>query len=210
MLSSLVKTAICLFVCFLIWAAGLAWFIRQIPAPMPVESAVTADAIVVLTGGKGRLEHGFELLAAGMGKALFISGAGKSVTRADLVLRAPPGIINYVRAMPEDRIALGSSAENTIGNAEETARWVAARRAGSILLVTSNYHMPRAIREFKELMPQLTILPAAVFPDDFSLDGWWKRDGERAMILSEYHKLLAGKLRHWFLTLTSPAANEKP
>lgn len=183
------------FICIALWLSGLLWFVQTIPtasASLPV----SADAIIVLTGGKGRLEHGLQLLADRKAPVLFISGVGKNVTVGDLLLQARGELGKTIRKLPESAIILGREAENTIGNAEETARWIQSRKPKSIILVTANYHMPRSISEFTELMPDLTLHTSPVFPDDFDLSRWWLNADNRSLVLSEYHKYIAGKLRH--------------
>ncbi len=193
------KILLWLFALLALWSAGLMWFVAQIPAAAIAASA-RADAIVILTGGKGRLEYGLQLLAEGKGKALFITGVGNA-SREDLLRQAPSDTHDALMALPPEVIRLGHQAENTIGNAEETAHWISSKNIRSILLVTSNYHMPRAVSEFNAAVPGLTLIPAPVFPDNFNMNGWWQRDDDRDRLLTEYHKLLAGKLRHWLVSL---------
>jgi uncharacterized SAM-binding protein YcdF (DUF218 family) len=181
-----------------LWGAGLFWFLAQIPNT-PSQKTQPAEAIVVLTGGSGRIEQGFRLLAAGSAPRLFITGAGDDVRVQDVLRQAPPEILT---SLNPTHITLGKQAENTIGNAEETAVWLRANHANRIYLVTSSYHIPRSISEFKTLMPTLEILPSPVFTDDFSLTDWWKKEDSRALVFSEYHKYLASKLRHLLLSVT--------
>jgi uncharacterized SAM-binding protein YcdF (DUF218 family) len=173
------------------------WFINEIPMQTP-EALPAKDVIVVLTGGAGRLERGMELLAAGKGKTLFISGVSKKTTLADLMHYAPPSIHNQLEHLP---IILGHEAENTIGNARETATWLRKEKYKDIYLVTSNYHMPRSLTEMREVAPELTFTPVPVFPEDFTIHGWWSDRQSRNLILLEYHKFLAGKFRHWFVSV---------
>lgn len=188
-----------------LWLGGLLWFAFSIPS-QPADESRVADAIVVLTGGNGRIEHGLELLAQGKGKRVFISGVHKDVSVLDIVRQAAPGVAQTLMAGRLPAIEIGNRAENTIGNAEETAQWVKKKHIASIRLVTANYHMPRSVAEFEEKMPDIAIFPAPVFPSDFSLEHWWQNKDSRELVLSEYHKLLAGKLRHWFLQLTHKPA----
>ena len=193
----LLRRIIFSFIFFLsIWLGGLVWFLWQIPA-LPSMIYPEADAIVVLTGGTGRLEHGLELLADKRGKALFISGVGKKSTLADLMHYAQPRIRKDVENMP---IVLGHEAENTIGNARETAGWLRKEGYKTIYLVTSNYHMPRSLVEMREVAPDMNFIPAPVFPDDVTLSNWWKEPASRKLVLLEYHKYLASKFRHWLVS----------
>lgn len=197
MSSAIRKIILCFLFCLCLWLGGLAWFVLHIPQT-PVAENAKADAIVVLTGGSGRLEYGLKLLADGKAKALFISGVKEGVT-ADTLLRHA-GV--KLGKSAQSAIFLGYEAENTIGNAQETMRWLHQSGYGTILLVTANYHMPRSIVEFQRAAGDLTIIPAPVFPDNFTLSGWWSDTNSRILVLSEYHKFLAGILRHWFVFAT--------
>lgn len=186
----------------LVWLGGLGWFIKEIPEkntqPLPA-----AEAIVVLTGGKGRLETALILLAEGKGSMLFISGAGKEVAIRDVIERSSPATQIALRKRFSGKlpIVIGSDAENTIGNAGETKKWLAATGYKSLLLVTSNYHMPRSLVEFRAAMPGISFIAAPVFPEDFSTDDIHD-DDNRALLMSEYHKFIASLLRHAFLSFT--------
>jgi uncharacterized SAM-binding protein YcdF (DUF218 family) len=196
----LLQTFACMALCFLLWLGGLFWFVQGMPQ-QPLSRPAQADAIVVLTGGKGRLEEGFRLLAAQAAPRLFISGVGDEVGLADLFQPLPGELRAQVRKVSPAAISLGHRARNTIGNAEETREWLEGKPVRSILLVTSNYHMPRSINEFAEVLPQLSVIPAPVFSDEFPAR-WWEASGSRELALSEYHKFLAGSFRHWFLSVT--------
>lgn len=196
---SFARKILCCFLLFLaLWAGGLFWFLKQIPTE-PLPDPARADAIVVLTGSAGRLEYGIDLFLAGRAKALFISGAGKEVSYHDVVQRTPPKERDSIRQATGKHIMLGNQAENTIGNAQETSAWLRQKNHASILLVTANYHMPRSISEFAEAMPDVRIIPAPIFPNVFTLGSLFSDTAARQILLSEYHKYLAGKLRHWLM-----------
>jgi uncharacterized SAM-binding protein YcdF (DUF218 family) len=177
------------FGCLTVWFGGLVWFTGQIPQTKT--DPTPADAIVILTGGKGRLDYGLSLLVKGKGRIAFISGVHGINTPAALTRILPAGLQSELGALPPDAITLGREAENTIGNAEETVGWGKTHRIHSLILVTSNYHMPRALSEFKQIMPLVTVIPAPSF------DGYDIR-----LLLSEYHKYLASKFRHWLVSTT--------
>lgn len=177
-----------LFLLFL-WCAGFSWFLYLVPRAVSSEPVARADAIVVLTGGAGRLEYGLLLLSEDRGKILFISGAGKKTSVSDIISAAPADIRGKIDA---GRIVLDLVAENTIGNASETAKWLKKKKAEHILLVTSDYHIPRALLEFSEKMPQLKITSAPVFSSSGYLNN-------AEILLSEYHKYMAAEARHILL-----------
>lgn len=207
MSATLQKIIFCflLFVC--LWLGGLLWFIEEIPVAQSHENdTVETDAIVVLTGGSNRLDYGLMLLAQDKGDKLFISGVhDKSTPEALLRHVTSPELRAKLAEGGSGTIVLGHEAENTIGNAEETSRWLKNENYHSIRLVTANYHMPRSLVEFRYAIPDLLIVPEPVFPDDFKLSTWWMDTESRRLVLSEYHKFLACKLRHWIVSATREA-----
>src|SRR5262249_6077414 len=95
-------------------------------------------------------------------------------------------------------VDLGRSAENTIGNATETAVWVNKHGYKSLIVVTATYHMPRSLMELRVALPDTKFVPYPVFPDRVRMDEWW-RDGETSGILAfEYLKFLGSAVRVGF------------
>ncbi|MFZ4689394.1 MAG: YdcF family protein [Polymorphobacter sp.] len=137
------------------WAGGFLWFSLTLPDPAPV--AARTDAIVVLTGGKGRLKRGLAVLEAGSARRMLVSGVDRGTTRKQLAAAAG---IAKARLGTTD---LGYEAVDTRSNAEETARWVKRYGFGSIRLVTSAGHMRRARLELARVLPAgVTVIPDAV------------------------------------------------
>lgn len=171
-----------------VWLAGWVWFASIIPSG--VTDAVThTDAIVVLTGGSGRVEAGLALLQGRLADKLFISGAGGRVSIADLV----PDEIEVASDI-ETAISLGRDATDTPGNAMETASWVRREQIRSIRLVTAGYHMPRSLLEFAAVLPDTMIVPHPVFSERVKTD-WWRWPGTAKLIAREYTKYLLTWLR---------------
>ena len=96
-------------------------------------------------------------------------------------------------------VVLGHVAENTRGNAIETAVWMYEEGFKSLRIVTANYHMPRSLLEFKSLMPDVEIVAHPVFPDNVKVDNWWRFPGSSALIASEYNKYVFASLRNALL-----------
>lgn len=174
---------------FLIWSAGLYLFASLIPEP-GAASAEKTDAIVVLTGGAGRVSEGLSLLAAGSGQKLFVSGVYRGVdvqALLKLAQRAPGDL--------ECCIALGYAADSTRGNAAETVEWMTREGFKSIRLVTASYHMPRSLLEFRHaLSPQIVIVSHPVFPAGFYAENWWRWRGSARLAISEYHKYILARI----------------
>jgi uncharacterized SAM-binding protein YcdF (DUF218 family) len=173
---------------FVVWLAGLAWFVASSLA-MRGDRAAPTDAIVVLTGGRLRLEAGLALLAAGKGKRLFISGVNPRVDRGVLLRALGPAAEREARC-----IVLGRRSDDTAGNATETADWMRRQDYTSLRLVTSWYHMRRALLEFRRAMPRLTIVPQPVFATHVDPEDWWGRHGAALLVVEEYEKYLAAWL----------------
>lgn len=118
-----------------------------------------ADAIVVLTGGADRVETALRLLDEGAAPVLLVSGAHGRLTVAGLAR-----VHGIPAAGLAGRAVLGHAAATTVGNAAETAAFAQARGVRSIRLVTADYHMPRALLEFRRALPGVAVAPHPVRP----------------------------------------------
>ncbi|WP_238475161.1 YdcF family protein [Azospirillum cavernae] len=171
------------------WLAGLVWFVANVPR-LPQELADSqsqraTDAIVVLTGGSNRLSAGLELLAAGRARKLFVSGVYDGVDVQEL--------LRLSRRSPKEMeccIALGYSADSTIGNAYETADWMRDQGFRSLRVVTANYHMRRSLLELWMAMPNIELVPNPVVAPTVHLADWWMWPGSANLLINEYNKLL--------------------
>lgn len=128
----------------LLYALGFLAFAFTLGRPAPADAA-PADAAVVLTGGSGRIEHGMAVLRAGKAKRMLVSGVDPSVTKADLARRLGRGSERLLDCC----VDLDSVPVDTHSNAEETGRWLAKSGYRSFRLITSDWHMRRAVYEFE-------------------------------------------------------------
>ncbi len=144
-----------------------------------------ADGIAVLTGGMSRIDQAMKLLAAGKAKRVLITGVNRITSVEELKQLASQGDQYFTCCVDIDK-----EARNTIDNATETSEWVALHHYGSIILVTSNYHMPRALAELARVMPGVTLIPYSVVDNNVHLDRWWSYPGTTKLLLSEYLKYL--------------------
>jgi uncharacterized SAM-binding protein YcdF (DUF218 family) len=149
-----------------------------------------ADGIVVLTGGSSRVSDAMELLAAGYGKRLLISGVRPTNDASD-ISRSLPDSHSWLACC----VDLDRSAVNTRSNAAETRRWVHERGFKSLIVVTSNYHMPRATVELSHAMPDIVLIPFAVVGDKWRDEPWWTSGATLRLLLSEYVKYVAAEVR---------------
>lgn len=132
-------------VTLLAWMLGFAWF--AIFLPQPLDGRPT-DAIVVLTGGAGRIDRGIALLEKGAAKRMLISGVDRSVRPVELAVeyKAPERLFACC-------ITLGREAIDTRSNGLETARWLERRDYKTVRLITTDWHMRRAALELRQSMP---------------------------------------------------------
>jgi uncharacterized SAM-binding protein YcdF (DUF218 family) len=148
-----------------------------------------ADGMVVLTGGTDRVADAVDLLAEGHADRLLITGVNPGTSRESLERRMP-----RERDLISCCVDLGYQALNTAGNARETAEWVHDNKLRSLIVVTSNYHMPRALAEIGEALPTTDLQPYPVVADRIRT-GWWS-DAQRARLIAwEYLKYLAVRTR---------------
>jgi uncharacterized SAM-binding protein YcdF (DUF218 family) len=174
-----------------LWVAGLVWFAT---APSVEDRAGSTDAIVVLTGGSLRLHSGIALLREGKGRKLFVSGVNHQVDLDDL-LRSSGGDAWWAHDRESCCVVLGYQADDTLGNALETAQWIRQQGFRSLRLVTAWYHMRRSLLEFERAMPEIEIVPHPVFPDQVAHEHWWARRETTALLVTEYGKYLASLAR---------------
>lgn len=185
---------------------GFGVFLRQLPATES-KPPRDADGIVVLTGGSSRVSDAMELLSVGYGKRLLISG-----------VHPASGTLEIQRSLPDSQPLLGCcvdldhSAVNTRSNATGTRRWVVERGFHSLIVVTSNYHMPRAIVELSHAMPDVTLIPFPVVGDKWNDEPWWTSGAAMRLLLLEYVKYVAAELRVGLdrVGLGSLVAGEEP
>jgi uncharacterized SAM-binding protein YcdF (DUF218 family) len=170
-------------------AIGFVGFLSQLRGA-EVKPARTADGIVVLTGGSSRVSDAMELLAGGYGKRLLISGVHPTSAASD-ISRSLPDNQSWLACC----VDLDYSAVNTRSNAAETRRWAHERGFKSLIVVTSNYHMPRAIVELSHAMPDIALVPYAVIGDKWREEPWWSSGATMRLLLSEYVKYVAAEMR---------------
>lgn len=150
----------------------------------------SADGIAVLTGGMSRIDEAMKLLAEGKAKRVLITGVNRTTTTEELKELASQGDQYFTCCVDIDK-----EARNTIDNATETSQWVAQHHYTSIIVVTSNYHMPRALAELGRVMPGVTLIPYSVVDNNVHLDRWWTYPGTTKLLISEYLKYLPALAR---------------
>jgi len=150
----------------------------------------TADGIAVLTGGAARIDKAMKLLTQQKAKRLLITGVNRTTSTEELKQLASQGDQLFSCCVDIDK-----EARNTIDNATETSQWVARNHYTSVIVVTSNYHMPRALAELARVMPGVTLIPYSVVDNNVHLDRWWTLPGTTRLLISEYLKYLPALAR---------------
>lgn len=183
-------TAFAFACCFLVFFGGFALFAVHVSRMRVPDLRASADAIVVLTGGQARIDTAVELLKEGKGKRLLISGVNPIA--ADEDLRAATGADEtlFDCCVDIDRKSL-----DTIGNAEESAKWVDENAYGNIILVTNNYHMPRSLLEMHRLLRHAKLRPYPVINTPLDHGEWLTKPDALRVIFTEYTKYVAALAR---------------
>lgn len=149
-----------------------------------------ANGIAVLTGGSERIKEAIDLLARGKAQRLLISGVYRDTTKAQLEKLTGTSAQYF-----ECCVDLDHKSRNTIDNATAIGTWAAEHHYHSIIVVTSNYHMPRALAELSRAAPRLDLIPYPVIDKNLRLGHWWLHPGTSRLLLSEYLKYLPALAR---------------
>ena len=170
------------FLSFLLLLYLLGFILFGVTLGRPAKDDATTDAIVVITGGPGRIEHAMDVLAEGKAKRMLVSGTDPSVTKKDLA-DVLGGRARLIRCC----VDLGSESVDTRSNAEEAQRWLSKRKYKSVRLITSDWHMRRASYEFRRVLGgKYTLVKDAV-----------RTEPGFKILFAEYNKYLLRKLSVW-------------
>lgn len=207
----LIRAAVvaCVAIGFMVGAVGFVAFLAQLRGG-DITPSTKADGIVVLTGGSSRVADAMDLLANGFGKRLLISG-----------VHPTNGIGNIQRSLPDVNdqrlllccVDLDRSATDTRSNAVETRRWARKQGFQSLIVVTSNYHMPRALAELSHELPDVALIPFSVIGERWRDEPWWTSGTTLRLLLSEYVKYIAAEARARLANIgidLMPDSNELP
>ncbi|QFT76731.1 hypothetical protein FIU90_04150 [Erythrobacter sp. THAF29] len=169
--SSIIKRAFSAL--FLVWALGFMWFVAALPQPANGERT---DAVVVPTGGEGRIAQGLSVLDKGLADKMLVTGVDREVRPAEFAAQ-----FGVSAEQLECCVTLGFAAVDTRSNAAETAQWVEDNEVTTLRLVTTDWHMRRAASELARALPDDVEVVRDAVPSEPSF----------ASLFLEYHKLLA-------------------
>ena len=193
---------------FVIGAVLVAFFVGFVVFAQSIEKDEARPprpgvAVVALTGGADRIQDALDLLDKGYAGRLLITGVHPSLTSADMV-RLAPRSARFIECC----VDLGYEAQNTIGNALEARRWLAEHDLrGPVIVVTSNYHMPRALAELAHELPQTELIPFPVVSERLRNGAWWNDPGVARLWAGEYVKYLVALAR---IQLRRPSSEPGP
>jgi len=174
------------------FVAGLQYFVLTLPKADDRPPA--SDGIVVITGGQQRLGTGLALLKDGIAKKMLVSGVGRGVTKA--ILAQELELDRPSREALECCVELEFEAGDTRGNARAARKWAAENKLNSLLLVTANYHLPRATLIFQNQLDDIIIHVWPVSPNDFDPKTWWADPSILRLLGREFAKYLTEYVRH--------------
>lgn len=186
----LVAAGLGLLICCGYVAGGFVRFAQDVAGLSTPARVERADGIVVLTGGALRLDQAIGLLKDGRAERLLISGVNPSTSITTL-----SKLTETDRRWFDCCVDLDYAALNTVGNAEMSGRWAESRGFDELILVTSDYHMPRTLLEFERFTRVPVIRPYPVARADLWADPSVPSGLGMRVLFTEYLKLLAARLR---------------
>lgn len=181
---------------------GLVSFKDNILSSGKITNKINSN-IVVLTGGSNRIKNGLKIIdnfdkSIKTKFKILISGTGKGFTKSSLTNMLNS---NFDLELIECCIELESISKNTISNASETFKWAQKNKINQFILITSNYHMPRALLEFKHKMPNINIFIHPITPEKHDIENWLGSFETFSLVFIEYLKFLIANLRINFVAI---------
>jgi uncharacterized SAM-binding protein YcdF (DUF218 family) len=173
-----------------VFVVGFGLFAGHISSLATPDTPEKADAIIVLTGGQARIDAAVALLKSGVGQRLLISGVNPLADRDDISAMTGGDKQLFACCVDIDHAAL-----DTIGNAEESAKWVTSHAYSRVILVTNNYHMPRSLLEMRRLMGSAELVPYPVVNARHDGSNWLTQPDALRVLFTEYMKYLAALAR---------------
>jgi uncharacterized SAM-binding protein YcdF (DUF218 family) len=156
----------------------------------PTEPLVVSDAIIVISGDEAlaRYRDGVRLYRAGWAQKLVFSGAawdgGSSNAEVMRTLAVSDGV-------PASAILVDPHGDDTYGNAVHTRTLMLEHGLKSAILVTSPYHLQRAVMTFRGVYngTDITVIGRAAPDGEWRKTNWWLRPETRALTVRELEKL---------------------
>ena len=189
-MSNRVKITIIFFIILILYFMSFFNFIFNIDKKFTVNKNI--NNIVVLTGNKGRLVFGFDLMSANIKSRMLITGVAKVVKYSEIIKN---------RDVNKDRIYLGYKAQTTLGNAIEASSWIKEYDINDIILITDSWHMQRALILFNVMMPNVEISPYPIDSINFTMYEYFQFDKKTFFIYKEHLKYIVSHIQVIYLWL---------
>jgi uncharacterized SAM-binding protein YcdF (DUF218 family) len=206
------RVLVAVLVVALVWLAGLLAFAARVQQLTPPDPVPQADGIVALTGASdARIQEAMDLLQAGKGRRVLVTGVNRNVTRDQLRKIANPPANLY-----DCCVDLDFDAQNTKGNAQMIADWARGKSFKSLIVVTSDFHMPRSMLEIHGALPEATLTAYPIETPALDAQHWWRDRTSAWFMTLEYCKYLAVLVREGVLSVGNafdkhaPAPAAKP
>ena len=185
-------------------AAFLVGFAAFVVSIMRYDNRAPADgdAVVVLTGGELRVREGFRIFTGGAGRRILISGVNRATTKPELQKLSGVQPILFDCCVDVDY-----AARDTVGNADETRTWLRTWGFRRLVVVTSNYHMPRSMLELRRALPGVELVPHAVVSTNYAPGQWWRHPAAVKRVLTEYVKFWPSAARYAISALRNNATS---
>ena len=163
---------------------------------------IKSPNIVILTGGANRIKDGLKIIqdfknSKNINYKILVSGTGMGFTKSSLKKKLGP---NFNSQLIQCCIDLDGVSKNTLTNASETFKWASKNDIKEFILITSNYHMPRAILEFKNVMPNLKIYTYAITPKKHDIENWLRSYQTFSLVFTEYCKFVIAGIKIKFFS----------
>lgn len=171
-------------------AGSFVRFSREVIYLEPPGGTLKADAIVVFTGGSQRIDQGVKLLDEGAAGRLLISGVNPATTGKQIqrLTSAEPALF-------ECCVDIGHDAIDTIGNANEAAQWISQHGYKRVIVVTSNYHMPRSLLQLRRVDQSSKFVAYPVISNNLQQLQWLQQPDALRLLFAEYTKYVAARFR---------------
>lgn len=186
----------------LLFHSPLLWWLAS---PLRIaEPPRAADAIVVFAGGVGesgkagggyqeRVKQAVDLYRAGQAPRMIFSSGYTFVFREAEVMKE----LAVAQGVPDSAIVLETKAANTHQNVAYVTDILRRHQWQSILLVSSSYHMRRAVLTWRTLAPEVTVIASPVPESQFYAHGQGASLEQLRGIFHEYASLFYYWWRGW-------------
>lgn len=182
---------LCLLGAGILLVVGFLRFAEEVAALAPPDDVDSVEGIVVLTGGARRIDHALSLFNEGVGRRMLISGVNPATTGSQI-----KNLTAGSDALFECCVDIGHDAIDTIGNADETARWIAEHDFRHVLVVTNDYHIPRSLMELRRADPETRFTAYPVALSDLKTENWLVRPEVVRVLLGEFAKYTWARIGH--------------